>query len=100
MKWETHLKEWTSGRKTEEQINDLQDRVTERNLAEQKRKGICKMRIDLRNSDSITKVHRLGVPREKDKEKGTENPSEEIIATKFPNLGKETYPDPGGTENP
>ena len=38
---------------TEEQINDLQDRVMERNVAEQKRNGICKMRIDLRNSDSI-----------------------------------------------
>lgn len=40
----------------------------------------------------------IGFPEEK--EKKTENLSEEIIPENFPNLGKGTYPHPGGAENP
>lgn len=37
---------------------------------------------------------------EKEREEGAENLLEEVTAENFPNLGKERYPDPRGTESP
>ena len=43
-------------------------------------------------SDSIkyNNIHTTGLPKEEEREKGEEVLFEEIIANKFPNLGKET----------
>ena len=59
------------------------------------------MRTDLGNSATRSNVITfiLQESQKKKREKGAENSVEELIAKNFPNLGKETYPDPGGTEN-
>jgi len=43
---------------------------------------------ELRDSIKHNSIHIIGVPEEAEREKGTENLFEEIIAEIFPNLGK------------
>ena len=42
----------------------------------------------------------IGIPEGEEREKGTENVFEEIMAENFPNLNKETHPDRGSIEGP
>ena len=76
-----------------EQINDLEDRVTESNQAEQKReKRIMQNENrpkELNDSIRSNNIHIIGVPEEEEREKGAENLFQEIIED-FPNVGKET----------
>ena len=44
-------------------------------------------------------IHIIGVTEEEEREKEAEGVLEQIIAENFPNLGKETDINPGGTEN-
>jgi len=79
---------------TEKQISDLEDRVMESNQAKQVReKKICKLRTVLRNSvipSSIITFFIIGFLEAEEREKGTENSFEEIIAENFLNLRKKT----------
>ena len=45
---------------------------------------------DLWNNIKHTNIHTIGVSEEEEKEKGSENIFEEIIAENIPNMGKET----------
>ena len=45
---------------------------------------------DLWDNINCTNIHIIGVPEGEEREKGTENIVEEIIAEKFSNLGKDT----------
>ena len=45
---------------------------------------------DLWENIKYTNIHIIGVPEGEEREKGAENIFENIIAEKFPNLGKET----------
>ena len=77
--------------KAEEQISDLGDKIKENNEAEQKRKRIMELENRLRQFNGSIKcnsIHIIGVPEEEKREKGAENVFEEIIAEKFPHLGK------------
>ena len=54
-------------------------------------KGIKRTQDSLRNPwDKIKHTSMTGIPQWEETEKGAENISEDIIAEKFPNLGKET----------
>ena len=77
----------------EERISKVKDRLVEITEAEQKREGRLK-----RNEDSLkelwdnvkhTNICIIGVPEGEEREKGTENIFEEIIAANFPNMGME-----------
>ena len=77
----------------EERISDLEDRMGEFTVTEQK-----KVKTMKRNEDSLrdvwdnikhTNIHIIGVPEGKEKEKGPEKIFEEIILENFPNMGKE-----------
>ena len=77
----------------EERISDLEDRMGEFTVTEQK-----KVKTMKRNEDSLrdvwdnikhTNIHIIGVPEGKEKEKGPEKIFEEIIVENFPNMGKE-----------
>ena len=61
--------------------------------AEQKREKILKTNEEslgeLLDNVKCTNVHIIGVPEGKEREKGTENIFQEIIAKHFPNMGKE-----------
>ena len=48
----------------EEWINDPEDRVMEGNQTREKKKEICKMRIDLDNSVTPSSIHIIGVSEE------------------------------------
>ena len=78
---------------SEEQINDLEDRMVEISAAEQNKEKRMK-----RNEDSLrdfwgnikcTNIPIIGVPEEEEKEKGPEKIFEEIIVENSPNMGKE-----------
>ena len=79
---------------TEEQINDLEDRMVEITAREQNIEKRMK-----RNEDSLrglwdnincTNIHIIGVPEGEERKKGPEKIFEEVIAENFPNMGKET----------
>ena len=76
----------------EEQISDLEDRMVEFTAVEQNKEKRMK-----RNEDSLrdiwdnikhNNIHIIGVPEGKETDKGPEKIFEEIIAEKFPNMGK------------
>ena len=78
----------------EERISDMEDRMVEITAAEHNKEKRMK-----RNEDSLrdlwdnikcTSNHIIGVPEGEEREKGLEKIFEEIIAVKFPNMGKET----------
>ena len=79
---------------TEEWISKLEDRVEEINDAEHKKE---KKRMK-RNEDSLrdfwdnikcANTSIMGVPEDEERDKGSENISEDIVAKNFPKLGKE-----------
>ena len=55
---------------------------------------------DLCNNVKCTNIHIKGVPEEEEKEKGPEKIFEEIIAEKFPNMGKKTITQFQETQSP
>ena len=73
----------------------MEDRLEEITDAEQKReKRLKKNEESLRELwDNIkhTNIHTIGVPEGQEREKGTENIFQEIIAENFPNMGKEPF---------
>ena len=78
----------------EEQISELEGRMVEITATEQNKEKRMK-----RNEDSLrdlwdkiknTNIHIIKVPEGEEREKGPEKILEEIIAEKFPNMGKET----------
>ena len=93
MKWETHRLE-----ETEEQIRDLEDRVTESHQDEQKRKkndGKWDKLRELNDSIKHSNILITGVP-EDDKEKFIWRNNR----WKLLQYGEgDKYPEPGGTEN-
>ena len=78
----------------EERISNLEDRVVETTQSEQqKEKRILKSKDSLRDFwDNVkcTNIHFLRVSEKEERNKGTENLFEEIMAENFPNLVKET----------
>ena len=77
----------------EQRISEIEDKLIENNEAEKKREIKAKEH-DLRIreiSDSIKKnIRIIGVPEQEKREIGVEELCEQIIAEKFPNLGKDT----------
>ena len=77
----------------EERISDLKDRMVEFTAVEQnKEKRMKRNENSLRDLwDNIKRnnIHIIGVPEGKEREKGPEKISEEIIVENFPNIGKE-----------
>ena len=83
----------SSIQEAEERISEVQDRFVEITDAEQKREKTWKTNDkSLRGLwDNLKRINiRItGVPGGEEREKGTENISEEIIAENFPHMGKE-----------
>ena len=76
----------------EERISDLEDKIVEISTAEQnKEKRMKRTEDSLRDLWDIkrTNIQIIGVPEEKEKNKGTEKTFEEIRVENFPNMGKE-----------
>ena len=79
-----YAEEWTS---------DLEDKVVEITQSEQQKEKRLKNEDSLRdlwNKIKHTNIHMVRVQEGKEREKTTENLSEEITAENFPNLVKET----------
>ena len=78
---------------TEEQINDIEDKIMENNEAEKKReRKVLDHAVrfgELSNFLKCNNIHTLGVQHEK-REKEVEGTFEQIIAEIFPNMGKDT----------
>ena len=77
----------------EERRSDLEDKIVEKNSAEQNKEKRMK-RIedslrDIRDNIKHTNIRIIGIPEEEEKKKGTEKIFEEIIVENFPNMGKE-----------
>ena len=79
----------------EKRVSDLEDKTVKITIAEQNKEKRMK-----RNEDSLrefwdnikcTNIRIIGVPEEKEKKKGTEKISEEIIVENFHNMGKDTF---------
>ena len=87
--------EGINSRKTEaeERISDLEDKIMEITPTEwnkEKRMKRIEDRLrDLWENIKHTNIWNIGVPEEKEKKKGTEKISEEIIVENFPNMGNE-----------
>ena len=83
----------TRNTEAEEQISDLEDKIVEITTTEQnKEKRMKIIKASLRDPwDNIkhTNIWIIGVPKEGEKNKGTEKMFEEIIVENFPNMGKE-----------
>ena len=79
----------------EERISEVEDRSVEIMDAEQKREKSLKTNEEsLRERwDNVkrTNIRITGVPEGEEREKGTENIFQEIIAENFPNMGKEPF---------
>uniref|UniRef100_A0A8D0ZKJ1 L1 transposable element RRM domain-containing protein n=1 Tax=Sus scrofa TaxID=9823 RepID=A0A8D0ZKJ1_PIG len=77
----------------EEQISEVEDRLVEIMDAEQKRKKRLKTieESPREHWDNVkhANIHIIGVPEGEEREKGTENIVQEIIAKNFPHMGKE-----------
>ena len=77
----------------EEWISDLEDRIMEitqsGQLTENQMKKHESNIRDLRDNTKLANLHIIGIPEWEEKEKGTENIFEKIMAENFPNL-KET----------
>ena len=77
----------------EERISELEYKIVEITTAEQnKEKRMKRIEDSLRDLwDNIkcTNIRIIGVPEEKEKNRGTDKIFEEIIVENFPNLGKE-----------
>jgi len=78
----------------EEQISDIEDKIMEKNEAENEREGKIldhegRLR-ELSYSIKHNNILFIGVPEEEERGKGREGLFEQIIAENFPNLGKET----------
>ena len=77
----------------EEWISDLQDKIVEITTAEQnKEKRMKRMEDSLRDLwDNIkrTNIRIIRIPKEEEKEKGSQKIFEEIIVENFPNMGNE-----------
>ena len=71
-----------------------EDRLVEITDAEQKREKRLKTNEEslreLWDNVKSTNIHIIGVPEGEEREKGTEKIFQEIIAEKFPNMGKES----------
>ena len=79
----------------EEQINDLEDKITgitqsEKQTERQMKKKNESSMWDLWNNTKRANIHIKGIPEGEEREKGIENLFEEIMAENFPNLKKET----------
>ena len=77
----------------EERISELEDRMVEITVAKQNKEKRMKNEDSLRHLwDNIkcTNIGIIAVPEGEEREKGPEKIFEEIIAEKFPNMGKET----------
>ena len=76
-----------------EQRSDLEDKIVEKTTTEQnKEKGMKRIEDSLRDiweNIKCTNFQIIGVPKEEEKNKGTEKIFEEIIVENFPNMGKE-----------
>ena len=77
----------------EERISELEDKMVEMTAEEQsKEKRMKRIEDNLRDlwdNTKHTNIRIIGVPEEKEKKKGSEKISEEIIVENFPNMGKE-----------
>lgn len=78
----------------EEQVSELEDRVTETTVTEQSKEKRMKRNEgtlrDLWDSIKCTDIHTIGVPDGEQKEKGLEKIIEDIIVKNFLNMRKET----------
>ena len=87
----------------EGKIGEIENKIMENYEAEKKRDRKLldhEGRIrDLSDSMKCGNIRIIEVPQEGDREKGTEGLFEQVISVNFPNLGKETDPSTGGTEN-
>ena len=81
-------------REAEEQINKEEDRLVKIMDAEQKREKRLKTNEEspreIQDNIKHTNIRIIGVPEGEEREKGTENIFQEIIAENFPNMGKES----------
>ena len=77
----------------EERISNLEDKIveitTEEQNKEKRMKRIEDSLRDLWDNIKCTNIRIIGVPEEKEKNRGTDKIFEEIIVENFPNLGKE-----------
>ena len=78
--------------KAEAQINNPEDRLveitaTEQNIEKRMKRDEDSLR-DLLDNINCTNIHIIGVPGGGEREKGPEKMFKEIIAEKFPNMGK------------
>ncbi|KAF0880731.1 LORF1 protein, partial [Crocuta crocuta] len=94
---EIHIKMEVSNARIEEaerRISDLEDTITEKEEAEKKRDKLIQERErrvrELSDTDKQNNIHIIGISEEEERGKGAERVLEQIIAEKFPNLGKET----------
>ena len=80
-------------KEAEERIGELEDKIMEKEEAEEKRdKKIQEYEGRIRElSDTIkhNNICTIGIPEEEERGKGAEGVLEEIIAENFPDLGKE-----------
>ena len=78
----------------EEQVSDIEDKLMARKVAEEKReKQLRDHEERLREvNDGLKKKNLclIGVPEGAERERGRESIFEQIMAEKFPNLGRET----------
>ena len=77
----------------EDRMSEVEDRMVEINEAERKKEKRIKINADnlrdLWENVKCPNIRIIGVPEEEDKKKGHEKIPEEIIAEKFPKMGKE-----------
>ena len=77
----------------EEQISEVEDRLVEVMVAEQKREKRLKTNEEhlgeLWDNVKGTNIRIIGVPEGEEREKGTEKIFQEVIAKNFPHMGKE-----------
>ena len=87
----------------EQQISNIEDKLTENNEAEKKRETKAKEHnLRIREIDDSLKrnnIRIIGVPEEEERQTGVEGLCEQILAENFPNLGKDTDQNPGSTED-